>query len=77
LSSTVNVKAPEDPPEPVVAISASTIADMLRVNTKIQQGFDYFTCIFIRRVGSQRFTDASLNLFHQPLVTIWWVVIGR
>ena len=35
----------------IVAISASAIADTFRNNTKIQQGFDYFTCILFFGLG--------------------------
>lgn len=34
-----------------VAISASAIADTFRDNPKIQQGFDYFTCILFIGLG--------------------------
>lgn len=34
-----------------VAISASSIADTFRDNPKIQQGFDYFTCILFVGLG--------------------------
>ena len=35
----------------IVAISASTIADTLRDNSKIQRGFEYFTCILFIGLG--------------------------
>jgi threonine/homoserine/homoserine lactone efflux protein len=35
----------------IVAVSASAIADAFRNNTKIQRGFDYFTCILFIGLG--------------------------
>jgi threonine/homoserine/homoserine lactone efflux protein len=35
----------------IVAISASAIADTFRDNTKIQRGFEYFTCILFVGLG--------------------------
>jgi threonine/homoserine/homoserine lactone efflux protein len=35
-----------------VALSASSIADTVRHNPKIQRGFDYFTCILFVGLGT-------------------------